>query len=390
MFQVFGICCGTRQRSAGLRRRPTIAPEGRRLPHSCRSRVWLHRLRDTWGAQSASIQRHFRTETRGRGEWRRGRIYSVFQPFGSRADGSQSGRRQACFRLRLPPPPRGPCMPKYVVRTGVMRALGVYSSSRDENFRRDTEVVVRTRPWAGDRRGAVRRHRSGHQPDQRRRARPDPAHDVGRRRPRAIAAVGPGAAGVPNLRPADRAGEAGHATGRRRARVWRRADRDLLPGRESGRFSRAGAAAGRRSFRRGSKCGRSASATKPSCWPTTATAASRSAATRTCREMPPVSMKMAKMQKATLDPTKISGRCGRLKCCLRYEYDTYEALQKELPPLGSRRGDGARSGPRAGARDPGRTAAGRDRRPSPRADRRQRGVDRAQARRPGRESSEGQ
>jgi len=52
-------------------------------------------------------------------------------------------------------------------------------------------------------------------------------------------------------------------------------------------------------------------------------------------EMPPVSMKMAKIQKATLDPTKISGRCGRLKCCLRYEYDTYEALRKELPPLGS-------------------------------------------------------
>ncbi len=52
-------------------------------------------------------------------------------------------------------------------------------------------------------------------------------------------------------------------------------------------------------------------------------------------EMPPVSMKMAKLQKATLDPTKISGRCGRLKCCLRYEYDTYEALQKDLPPVGS-------------------------------------------------------
>lgn len=52
-------------------------------------------------------------------------------------------------------------------------------------------------------------------------------------------------------------------------------------------------------------------------------------------EMPPVSMKMAKLQKATLDPTKISGRCGRLKCCLRYEYDTYEALQKELPPIGA-------------------------------------------------------
>src|SRR5690606_24922880 len=51
--------------------------------------------------------------------------------------------------------------------------------------------------------------------------------------------------------------------------------------------------------------------------------------------MPPVSMKMAKLQKATLDPTKISGRCGRLKCCLRYEYDTYEELQRELPPIGS-------------------------------------------------------
>ena len=52
-------------------------------------------------------------------------------------------------------------------------------------------------------------------------------------------------------------------------------------------------------------------------------------------EMPPVSMKMAKLQKATLDPNKISGRCGRLKCCLRYEYDTYLELQKDLPPVGS-------------------------------------------------------
>ena len=53
------------------------------------------------------------------------------------------------------------------------------------------------------------------------------------------------------------------------------------------------------------------------------------------REMPPVSMKMAKLQKATLDPTKISGRCGRLKCCLRYEYDTYEEYRRELPPVGA-------------------------------------------------------
>lgn len=53
-------------------------------------------------------------------------------------------------------------------------------------------------------------------------------------------------------------------------------------------------------------------------------------------QMPPVSMKMAKLQKATLDPTKISGRCGRLKCCLRYEHETYERMQRELPPIGSR------------------------------------------------------
>lgn len=53
------------------------------------------------------------------------------------------------------------------------------------------------------------------------------------------------------------------------------------------------------------------------------------------REMPPVSMKMAKLQKATLDPTKISGRCGRLKCCLRYEYDTYEEYRRELPAVGT-------------------------------------------------------
>jgi cell fate regulator YaaT (PSP1 superfamily) len=45
--------------------------------------------------------------------------------------------------------------------------------------------------------------------------------------------------------------------------------------------------------------------------------------------MPPVSMKMAKLQKATLDPTRISGRCGRLKCCLRYEYETYEQALRE-------------------------------------------------------------
>ena len=53
-------------------------------------------------------------------------------------------------------------------------------------------------------------------------------------------------------------------------------------------------------------------------------------------KMPPVSMRMAKIQKTTLDPSKISGRCGRLKCCLRYEFDTYQALEQELPAVGSK------------------------------------------------------
>ena len=52
--------------------------------------------------------------------------------------------------------------------------------------------------------------------------------------------------------------------------------------------------------------------------------------------MPPVSMRMAKLQKSTLDPSKISGRCGRLKCCLRFEQDVYEEFQAELPPVGVR------------------------------------------------------
>ncbi|HEY3241872.1 MAG TPA: regulatory iron-sulfur-containing complex subunit RicT [Phycisphaerae bacterium] len=54
------------------------------------------------------------------------------------------------------------------------------------------------------------------------------------------------------------------------------------------------------------------------------------------KTLKPVSMKMAKMQKATLDPSKVSGRCGRLKCCLRYEHTSYEELDRLLPNLGSK------------------------------------------------------
>jgi cell fate regulator YaaT (PSP1 superfamily) len=52
---------------------------------------------------------------------------------------------------------------------------------------------------------------------------------------------------------------------------------------------------------------------------------------RFLKALKPVNMRMAKMQKATLDPSKISGYCGRLKCCLRYEDKTYTDLKNSLP-----------------------------------------------------------
>ena len=48
----------------------------------------------------------------------------------------------------------------------------------------------------------------------------------------------------------------------------------------------------------------------------------------------PVSIKMAKEQNLSLNPTKISGQCGRLMCCLKYEQDTYEQILKKLPRIG--------------------------------------------------------
>lgn len=65
---------------------------------------------------------------------------------------------------------------------------------------------------------------------------------------------------------------------------------------------------------------------------------------RFLKALKPVNMRMAKVQKATLDPSKISGYCGRLKCCLRYEDETYTELKKRLPRKNTRvktsRGEG--------------------------------------------------
>jgi cell fate regulator YaaT (PSP1 superfamily) len=48
----------------------------------------------------------------------------------------------------------------------------------------------------------------------------------------------------------------------------------------------------------------------------------------------PVSIKMAKQQGLSLNPTKISGQCGRLMCCLTYENQTYLKLKEEFPKIG--------------------------------------------------------
>jgi cell fate regulator YaaT (PSP1 superfamily) len=49
-----------------------------------------------------------------------------------------------------------------------------------------------------------------------------------------------------------------------------------------------------------------------------------------------VSIKMAKEQNLSLNPTKISGACGRLMCCLQYEHDTYREAKKDMPKLGKK------------------------------------------------------
>ncbi len=52
-------------------------------------------------------------------------------------------------------------------------------------------------------------------------------------------------------------------------------------------------------------------------------------------EFIPVSIKMAKEQNLSLNPTKISGNCGRLMCCLKYEQAAYEDLGKSMPRSGA-------------------------------------------------------
>jgi cell fate regulator YaaT (PSP1 superfamily) len=53
-------------------------------------------------------------------------------------------------------------------------------------------------------------------------------------------------------------------------------------------------------------------------------------------EFSPISIKMAKAQGISLDPSEITGMCGRLRCCLIYEYEQYVAARKVLPKIKKR------------------------------------------------------
>ena len=53
------------------------------------------------------------------------------------------------------------------------------------------------------------------------------------------------------------------------------------------------------------------------------------------KQFQPVSVKMVKAQGLALNPSKLAGQCGRLKCCLRYEYQTYVELKRNLPNVGT-------------------------------------------------------
>jgi cell fate regulator YaaT (PSP1 superfamily) len=225
-------------------------------------------------------------------------------------------------------------MPKYVVRTGVMRALGVYSSSRDETFARDVEVVVRTE--RGMEVGAVLCEATEQSVSQIK----EPGHgqilrrmsaDDANERSRLLNQARKEYQTCQRLIEQEKLDmqlvDVEHLFGGERVVVYylseNRVDFRELVRQLAAEFQtrvemrQIGVRDEAKVLADYGDCG------KPVCCNTH------------LAEMPPVSMKMAKIQKATLDPTKISGRCGRLKCCLRYEYDTYDALQKELPPLGS-------------------------------------------------------
>jgi cell fate regulator YaaT (PSP1 superfamily) len=225
-------------------------------------------------------------------------------------------------------------MPKYVARSGVMRALGVYSTSRDETCPRGTAVIIRTdrglevgEVLCEATEAAVVNIKNPGTGQILRRMTPDDEREASRLHARERTEYETCERVIVEEGADMRLIDVEHIFGGERVVVYylsenrvdfREIVRKLaLEFQTRVEMRQIGVRDEAKLLADYGDCG------KPVCCNTHLS------------EMPPVSMKMAKIQKATLDPTKISGRCGRLKCCLRYEYDTYEALQKELPPIGA-------------------------------------------------------
>lgn len=225
-------------------------------------------------------------------------------------------------------------MPKYVVRSGVMRTLGVYSTSRDETCTRGVAVIVRTERGleAGEvlceaTEAALANLKPAGTGQILRRMTADDEREVSRLQAREKEEYETSARVIAEENVDMRLIDVEHIFGGERVVVYYLAENRVdfreivrklaLEFQTRVEMRQIGVRDEAKLLADYGDCG------KPVCCNTHLS------------EMPPVTMKMAKIQKATLDPTKISGRCGRLKCCLRYEYDTYDALQKELPPIGS-------------------------------------------------------
>ncbi len=223
-------------------------------------------------------------------------------------------------------------MPKYVVRTGVMRSLGVFSSRGEEAYNRGVEVIVRTdrglesgQVLCEATEQSLAQLKDGGHGQLLRAMTADDRRERSRLLDQARGEYQTSSRLIGELKLDMRLVDVEHLFGGERVVVYylaeNRVDFRELVRQLAAEFQtrvemkQIGVRDEAKMLADYGDCG------KPVCCNTHLS------------EMPPVSMKMAKIQKATLDPTKISGRCGRLKCCLRYEYDTYESLQKELPPL---------------------------------------------------------
>jgi cell fate regulator YaaT (PSP1 superfamily) len=225
-------------------------------------------------------------------------------------------------------------MQKYVVRYGVMRTLGVFSTSRGDVFTRGARVIVRTDRGleAGEVLCVATEETTGQLQDPQRGQilrlmTTDDEHELSRMHGQERAEFESCRRIVNELKLPMKLVDVEHVFGGERVVVYflaeNRVDFRVLVKTLASEFQtriemrQIGVRDEAKLLADYGDCG------KPVCCNTHLS------------EMPPVSMKMAKLQKATLDPTKISGRCGRLKCCLRYEFDTYEQLQKDLPAVGS-------------------------------------------------------